>query len=282
MAASRFRDAWELNDRSHSSATRPQRAIVAGFVPLLLLYALYTLLRWTFVDRAASVGDHNAQSVITFQSRLGIDWEQPIQAQVLGRSESVWLVNHYYVYAFFPVLIGSAVLAAWRAPAVFHEWRKIFVVSLSLALAGFALYPLTPPRLLGGQTGYVDTLLLSGPRYYGDESGSSLFNLYGSIPSIVNEYAAMPSMHVGWSAVAAALLIAAFPERLLVKVLAVAHVIVMQLVVVATGNHFFIDGIIGLLVVLVSWLVVVRFLPRLESWWELGRRSHENFTVCQK
>lgn len=256
--------------------------MASGFAPLLILYALYTLLRWTFVERASVVGDHNAQSVMHFERWLRIDWEQWIQSHVMQRESTIWLANHYYVYAFFPVLVGAAVFAAMRQPVIFQMWRNVFVVSLGMALAGFAFFPLTPPRLLGSDSGYVDTLMLKGPQYYGDESGSSLFNLYGSIPSMVNEYAAMPSMHVGWSAVAAALIIVAFPGRRWVKAVAVAHVAMMQLAVVATGNHYLIDGLIGLLVVGMSWIIVKQVYPHLEAWWSLTQRTRHDYSVCRK
>jgi hypothetical protein len=258
------------------------RSIAAGFGPLLVLYALYTLLRWTFVERASIVGDHNAHTVMHLEQRLGINWELWIQSHALSWSQSTWLVNHYYVYAFFPVLIAAAALAVLRSPGAFYEWRTIFVVSLAFALVGFALYPLTPPRLLDNSYGFVDSLMVTGPRYYGDESGSSLFNLYGSIPSLVNEYAAMPSMHVGWSAVAAALLIAAFPRSRAVKIVAVAHVAMMQLSVVATGNHYLIDGIVGLMVVALSWVVVMHGLPRANAWWAASGQTRNDLPICQE
>ncbi len=256
------------------------RAILSGFVPLLFLYGLYTVLRWTFIERASTIGDHNALNVMRFERWLGIDWETWIQHHLLQRPETTWLVNHYYVYAFFPVLIASALLAARRAPGAFQRWRTIFVASLGFALIGFALFPLTPPRLLDSGYGFIDSLMLTGPRYYGDESGSSLFNLYGSIPSMVNEYAAMPSMHVGWSAVAAALVIAAFPKRKAVWLLALAHVMMMQLAVVATGNHYLIDGIVGLIVVAVSWAIVTHGLPRVRVWLETSMHATGGFSVC--
>lgn len=267
--------------RAAARGNSPQ-SIAAGFAPLLLLYALYTLLRWTFVERASIVGDHNANSVMALEHRLGIDWEQWLQSQVLQSSQATWWVNHYYVYAFFPVLIGAAAVAVLRAPGRFEQWRNIFVVSLGFALVGFALFPLTPPRLLQSDHGFVDTLMLTGPRYYGDESGSSLFNLYGSIPSMVNEYAAMPSMHVGWSAVAAALLIAAFPASRMMKLVAVGHVAMMEFAVVATGNHYLIDGVIGLIVVAAAWFIVMHGLPRAAAWWAASVHSGNDLPVYQE
>jgi PAP2 superfamily protein len=249
---------------------RAVRAVAVGLAPILLLYSLYTLLRWTFIDRASIVGDHNASRVLEFERRLEIDRELWLQHHVLEHSAVGWFLNHYYVFAFFPMLIGGAVIAAVRAPRAFQHWRTVFIISLGFALVGFALFPLTPPRLLP-HLGYVDTLMLRGPRYYGDEAGASIFNAYGSIPSMVNEYAAMPSMHVGWSAIAGALFVAAFAGRRWIVGLAVLHVVLMQIAVVATGNHYLIDGIAGLLVVLTAALVATR-VPSLRFLWENDSR----------
>ncbi len=245
--------ALHVSDRS--------RSVAVAMAPLVLLYLFYTFVRWTVVERGADTGDHNASRIMAFERRMGVDWELALQSNVLPHNALVWLANHYYVYAFLPVLIGSALLSAFRAPAVFNFWRNVFAMSLGAALVLFSLFPLTPPRLLGESSGFVDTLMVHGPRYYGDESGASLFNAYGSIPSMVNEYAAMPSMHVGWSLIAGILLIAAFPTRRWLIPLAIIHVTLMQLAVVATGNHYVIDGIVGVGVVFLSFVAIRRVSP---------------------
>jgi membrane-associated phospholipid phosphatase len=95
-----------------------------------------------------------------------------------------------------------------------------------------------------------------GPRYSGRSSGASIFTAYGSIPSMVNEYAAMPSMHVGWSIIAGWLLYVASGRRWWVGALALTHVVMMETVVVATGNHYVVDGLAGMAVVAISAAVV--------------------------
>jgi hypothetical protein len=234
----------------------PLPGIASAFAPLLLLYGLYTLVRWLVLDHGRALGNRNADHVLALEKRLGLDHERWLQQHAIDIPGLISFLNYYYVYAFFPVLIVAGLLSWRRVPAVFRFWRLVFAVSLIIALAGFAFFPLTPPRLLPAEHGYVDTLLQYGPRYYGDEFGNSLFNAYGSIPSLVNEYAAMPSMHVGWSAIAGILLVKAFPHRRWLIAAAVVHVLIMQLAVVATGNHYVIDGPVGLAIVGVSFGIV--------------------------
>jgi hypothetical protein len=235
--------------------------LVQALGPLLILYLLYTMVRWAVVDRGEDVGDRNAGYLLRFETWLGIDFEHSVQNWTLRHPDLVSFFDHYYVFAFFPVLIVAAVWGYRAAPAAFHTARRVFAVSLAMALVIFALVPLAPPRLLSGH-GYVDTLMLYGPRYYGDSSGASLFNAYGSIPSMVNEYAAMPSMHIGWSIIAGWLLYVASSRRWWVGALAATHVFLMETVVVATGNHYVIDGLVGMAVVVVSAAVVRRYEGR--------------------
>jgi hypothetical protein len=254
MATTRLTIPTIVPQRHHPSAFDARR-VAAGLAPLLVLYAVYSVVRWLVSDRGPVAGGDHARAILDVERWLGIDWERGIQRAVLPHSWLTHAANWYYVYGFLPVLIGCAVLAAWKAPAVFAWWRRVFSISLALALIGFAVYPLTPPRLLAASYGYVDTLLHFGPRYYGDATGSSLFNLYGSIPSTVNVYAAMPSMHVAWSVVAAALFRHVARRRWWATIVAVVHPSLMAFAVVATANHYVIDVVAGLLVLLASiWL----------------------------
>ena len=226
------------------------RRVAIGLAPLLVLYALYSAVRFLVSDRGPIAGGHHAHSIIDLERWLRIDWEIGIQREVLPRAWLTHAANWYYVYGFLPVLIGCAVLSAWKAPVAFAWWRRVFAISLTLALVGFAFYPLTPPRLLPSSYGYVDTLLRFGPRYYGDATGSSLFNLYGSIPSTVNVYAAMPSMHV-----ALATLNALFLSRInrAAGVLGWAFLGITQVGSVYFGWHYAIDGYVSIIAVLVLW-----------------------------
>ena len=106
-----------------------------------------------------------------------------------------------------------------------------------LALVGYWLYPLAPPRLAPGD-GFIDTVRMLGT--------------WGVAPSDIvasasNQYAAMPSMHVGW-ALWSGLTIARFAPRPTVRALGLLYPFVTFLVVIVTGNHFVLDAVGALLV----------------------------------
>jgi len=212
------------------------------------------LIRWLVAGRGPIVGETHAVWVLKVERWLRIDWELDVQRAALAQTWLVKTANWYYVFGFLPVLTATGALAAWRAPDAFRRWRRVFAISLTLALTGYAFFPLTPPRLLPAAYGYVDTLMLYGPHYYGDATGSSLFNAYGSIPSLVNVYAAMPSMHVAWSVIASVLLSALVAAKWWVRLLATLHPVFMAGAVV-TANHYLLDVVGGLIVLLTAmWL----------------------------
>ena len=112
------------------------------------------------------------------------------------------------------------------------------------------LVPVAPPRLLPG-TGLVDTAM----RY-----GQSVYSWHGGFNA--DEFSAMPSVHVGWALIVAIAVITVSRSRW--RWLAAAYPMLTLLVVVVTANHFWLDGIVaGLLVILV--LLVQRTARRLRS-----------------
>ena len=89
-------------------------------------------------------------------------------------------------------------------------------------------------RACGPTLGFVDTGALFGPNVYGPPEGGS----------IANQFAAMPSLHIGWATLVAIGLIVATRSRW--RWLWLAHPIITILVVVGTANHWWLDGIVAL------------------------------------
>jgi hypothetical protein len=121
-----------------------------------------------------------------------------------------------------------------RRPAAFPFVRTAFLVASGLSLAGFLAFPTAPPRLAG--IGVVDTV-----------SSAHVDLNHGLVSSVYNPYAAVPSMHIGYALIVAASL-CWYSRRGLVRALAPLYPPFVLLVVVATGNHFFVDAVAGALV----------------------------------
>jgi PAP2 superfamily len=109
------------------------------------------------------------------------------------------------------------------------------VLGSGLSLVGFLAYPAAPPRLAGiGIAGTVS----HGP----------IDLNHGFVSSLYNPYAAVPSMHIGYALVVAVTLLR-HGGRSLVRVLAALYPPFVLLVIVATGNHFFLDAAAGAITV---------------------------------
>ena len=128
------------------------------------------------------------------------------------------------------------------APAHYYRLRNVCLLSGALGLLVFALFPVAPPRL--APSGLQDTITDYATTY------RRLLS-----PSIVNEYAAMPSFHAGWSLMLGIELFRA-SRRVLVRAMAVALPCAMAFAVVATANHYVLDVLAGALAVGLALLVV--------------------------
>lgn len=211
---------------------------------------LYTLVRGLTDDRVP-VAFANADAIISFERDLGIFVEPGLQAVVLGREFVIDVVNAVYI-AYWPIVVGALVWVMLRHPGHYPLYRNAVLTSGSVSLVIFALYPLAPPRFLP-EHGFVDTIA-SNSAGYRDFNASAL----------VNEYAAMPSLHVGWVLLVSIAIIKLGRSRA-VRAIAAVLPVAMFGAIVLTGNHYIIDGIAGGVVVLVG-LATARALRR----WRAG------------
>lgn len=200
---------------------------------VLLSYWLYTLVRNAVPDQA-SAAMRNARQIYRWEQALSLDVELAVN---LATDRITWLIvgmNYYYAVAHFAMAVGVLVWLYRRHPAHYRPARTTFLVMNAVALTAFYLYPLAPPRLLPGN-GYVDTVVRHGT--WGSWAS-------GDVAAASNQYAAMPSMHVGWS-LFCAVAILLLARRRWVRVLGALHPVLTLLVIVATANHFVLDAVGG-------------------------------------
>jgi hypothetical protein len=131
-----------------------------------------------------------------------------------------------------------------RRPAHYFWVRRALILLTASALVVHVLFPLAPPRMRP-DLGFVDTGALFGPNVYGPPEGGS----------IANQFAAMPSLHIGWAVLVALGLIVATRSRW--RWLWVAHPILTILVVVGTANHWWLDGAVAIVLLAAALAVSV-------------------------
>ena len=263
---------------------RKEALIVAAF------YGAYSLVRNLFGSALVSGTQIpieafiNAMRVIRVERALGLYHEETIQDWFLPHAGIIKFFNVYYGTAHFFVTLGVFIALFILRPAVFVLWRNCLAAMTALAIIGFALFPLMPPRLLdapcpsagfgaaciehelrnynGAENfGYSDTIKeFGGPWAFDRGPGKTLSN----------QYAAMPSLHIGW---ATWCVFALFPlaRRRWMRVVLIAYPLITLACIVITGNHFWIDGLGGIVVFAAGY----RIGARIHHWNDRRLVAHE-------
>jgi hypothetical protein len=240
-----------------------------GFV--LGFYSIYTVVRNTFGSATVSPERalENARDVIHAERMLGLFQEQRIQSLFLDWDWFMWASNVFYGTFHFAVTIFALVYLFRRHPDRYARFRTTLCVTTSAGLLGFSLYPLMPPRLLDDCTsafggcaphGFVDSLA----RYGGLWSFDS-----GAMAKLSNQYAAMPSLHFGWSAWCALALAPVIGRRSL-RVLLYAYPWITLFAIIVTANHYWLDALGGAFA-LACGFVVSGAVARLDARVQFGR-----------
>jgi hypothetical protein len=215
-------------------------------------YVCYSAVRNLFGSAAVSprVAYDNALRVIDVERALGLYVEGAVQAAFLSWTGFIAAWNIFYGTAHFAVTGGVMVWLFLRHPTRYRLWRTTLACTTGLALVGFAAFPLMPPRLLPSidpSFDFVDTLHTIGGLWSFESS---------PLRSVSNQYAAMPSLHIGWSLWSAGAVLP-FARRWWARVAVVSYPLVTLFAIVVTANHFWLDAVGGALVVVVGHVVAL-------------------------
>lgn len=199
---------------------------------LALCLWVYNLIRNAAPEKVGVAMDH-AEDVQRLQDRLHISVELSFNRFVAAHEPIAQVMNYYYATLHFVVTAAVLVWLFKAHPRRYSGARTVLFVTSMVALFGFWLFPLAPPRLAG--MGYVDTL--------------KVFHTWGSFatPEVANnsnQYAAMPSLHTAW-AVWCGLCLVLCARRTWVRALGALYPAVTVVVIVGTANHFVLDAVAG-------------------------------------
>jgi membrane-associated phospholipid phosphatase len=211
-----------------------------------LAFLLYFIVRGQVVDRP-DVAIAHALEVIEIERDLGVFWEPSWQRSLLDSMFWIKLFNFVYFWLDFPLIAAVGLLMYARRRSEYTFTRDAILFSGALALVVYNLYPVAPPRLLEG-VGVIDTL----------QKYNNLSYQAQSTQFFVNPYAALPSLHVGWSFLLALGVLRAFGRHhWWVWPLALLHPVAQSASTVFTGNHYFLDGAAGVVVAAAGLLFAV-------------------------
>ncbi|MFF5477739.1 phosphatase PAP2 family protein [Streptomyces sp. NPDC012935] len=174
--------------------------------------------------------------------------EDAVQDLLLRSAGLTEMANSYYAWVHFPATGLFLVWMYWRKRRHYYWVRRVMVLLTAAALVVHLVAPLAPPRMLA-EAGMVDTGRIFGPSVYGAPGTDSM----------ANQYAAMPSLHVGWAVVVAVGLIAV--SRCRWRWLWLIHPLVTLLVVVGTANHYWLDAVVACVLLAGSFGLAVRPRP---------------------
>ncbi|KAH7008502.1 PAP2 superfamily-domain-containing protein [Ilyonectria destructans] len=236
----------------------------------------------TLVEGTVNVARRHALQLIHIEQNLLIFWEVPFQQWFLGHPTILHWINRLYSFIHIPGTISFLVilyyitttrkrqLAAGRiqidnimaGPALYEARRRTMATCNLIAFIVFTLWPCMPPRLL------------SDPNYEGpDAAEAKSFGFVDTVHSgtgessvwttnkFCNQYAAMPSLHFGYSLLVG-LTVATLPinglrpnswKRITIVALGLSYPALILTAIVATANHFILDAVAGAMVCGLAW-----------------------------
>jgi membrane-associated phospholipid phosphatase len=236
-----------------TAATATQRRVLPrGWGDLFLqlgiwfgFLAAYQVVRG-IADRNPADAFDNGLKVIDIERRASGLWELSLQSYAHSSDFLTWSVSATYWLSQFTVM-GLALLFVYlRRNESFTRFRNAIMFANVLGLVGYVLLPTAPPRMFP-EVGFVDTLSTFG----GLNHGSGLVEL------AANPYAAMPSLHSA-DALIVGVVMAAVVRHSWAKLLWLAWPVWVWFAVMATGNHFWLDVLAGIVLALVAGGIVYR------------------------
>jgi membrane-associated phospholipid phosphatase len=256
--------AWTCGALAVASIGRPPREIlqlVVDWLPIVAILMVYDLTR----GAADSVGiGVNTMPMIDFD-RLVFFGETPtewLQDRLYEPGVVAWWdVAFTVVYTSYFIVPFAVAGVLWaRDRLAFLQFTKRLV---SLALAGLATYiafPAAPPWMAGEQ-GIIDVHRTTGKGWEVldvemaamFERGQGAVNLVAAVPSLHSAFVALVAMYL-WARVRPAW-----------RPLLVAYPLAMGFTLIATGEHYFFDVILG-------WLYAAGVMAAW-TWWEQRRVS---------
>lgn len=222
-----------------SLAALGRRIFPRGPLDLLVQFAVIAAayMAWRYargaVDGSAAESIAHARDLVDIQRALGLFIEQDVQRWALEQGWPSDIANWVYSNVHFTGswLALGAIYFCFRDSYGFV--RNTVIAAMVISFLGYWLYPTAPPRFTP-ELGIIDTIA----------AASGTPPTISSDDAFFNPFAAVPSMHVGLSTifgVSLALLVRPLP----LKALFLCYPLVFNFVVIATGNHFWLDSFFG-------------------------------------
>ena len=204
------------------------------------LYGLYEVVRGQG-HATLGVAREHTDGIVALERHLHLFGERTIQQAAHWVPALPTLLGIAYITLHF---LGTAAFLIWlhrTHPERFPVVRNTLIAATGVALSIYLLYPVAPPRLAG--LGFVDTVTHNAKVNLSSDLLGSLYNPFAAVPSLHFGYALLVGVTVGVLA-----------KGRVARALGWSYPVVMLLVIVATGNHFFFDAAGGALAIGIGYV----------------------------
>jgi hypothetical protein len=241
-----WRHAWEVSAvlavvggalaTSGVSRARAVGAFVREAAVIGFLYGLWQLAGEISLNKTAGAFDRAAW-IERFEHHILLPSESSVQHLVLGHRLVVQAANLYYASMHLTMMFVFLIWLFLRHRDQYRPIRQVLAWT-TLGCLIVELLPVAPPRMLPG---IVDTAMLYGQSVYAN-----------GLP--IDQLSAMPSVHVAWAVLVGYYVWRVSPSKW--RFIGPAHSVITIFVVVATGNHWWLDGIVAIAILVVcAWSV---------------------------
>jgi hypothetical protein len=233
-------------------ATRQVRARWARFVSaaaleIAIVCGLFAL--WQVANsltRGHTTGGlKRGEQVWDAERWLHLPSETSVQHLILGHPLWVRATNYYYDTAHLTVMFVFLIWLWLRHRDRYPEYRNTLALVTGMCLL-IQMVAVAPPRLIPG-TGMIDT--------------AAAYNqsVYTVFSNIADQYAAMPSIHVAWAFLISVAVLRCTSSRW--RYLGALYGPATTFAVVATANHYWLDGVVAVALLAVAFAVAAAIEP---------------------
>jgi hypothetical protein len=218
---------------------RINKFIAAAAFEISLVCALFSL--WQLANQLTrghtTGGLKRGRQVYHFERVIHLPTEKSVQDLIIGHPDVVKVANYYYDTAHLTVMFVFLIWLWLRHRDHYPRWRNTLAVFTLMSLL-MQMVSVAPPRLIGG-TGLIDTAA-----FYHQ-------SVYAAFGNLADQYAAMPSIHVGWAMLVSFAVVGSSPSRW--RWVVALYGPLTFFVVVATANHYWMDGFVACALLAIAW-----------------------------
>lgn len=232
-------------------------------LPLIaVVYALYSGARLLVRGDVDDAVKHGAD-ILHFEQLTHLDPERWFNR--LFTEHAFLGVPADFMYASLHYVVTPTILVwLWlRRPTHYRRARTWLLLSTVIGLVGFTTMPTAPPRLLPGAHGFMDTMAQYGSYgWWGTDASAPR-----GLGHLTNQYAAMPSLHVGWS-LWCGIMLFRYGRNAAVRTLGVVYPLTTAFVVMGTANHYLLDAAAGVVTMGIGFVLskpVLRVVDTLQA-----------------